>query len=113
MNNYFILLIRKWYRKNINHKAHDWVIKWLGINTIIDRLMIGTDKRMKLEAVVSKQEETLHRYERHLKQLIDNHKSLGSMGVDLHFKGQSQIVVISKLNGGQIRFIDCPFSIYG
>ena len=35
--------------------------------------------------------------------------NLAAIGIDVNIKGQSAIIVMSKINGGQVRFIDTHF----
>lgn len=44
-----------------------------------------------------------------LNNLIDGNNRLSTIGVDLNFQGQSQIIILTKLNGGGIRFVNVNF----
>ncbi|RLB94058.1 MAG: hypothetical protein DRH26_02210 [Deltaproteobacteria bacterium] len=44
-----------------------------------------------------------------LRKLESEFEELSQIGVDVHFKEQSQVFIISKINGGQIRHVAAHF----
>lgn len=46
---------------------------------------------------------------REIKQLSELYADLTSIGIDVNFKEPHMILIFSKLNGGQIRHIECHF----
>lgn len=68
---------------------------WLGIH-ILNNKTVSFERR-------------LHELSIKIDDLYRLNKDLVSIGADIHFRSPHKIIVMSKINGGQIHFIDANF----